>query len=135
MPVLFAAILPLILWPIETVFPFPYIIEELAKAVLVFFVLSDQKPSGKIIIACVAGFFFAFSESVLYLFNIYSVGTLETYFIRLALTTPLHVATTVLMLLLATKKRLLIVPATILAMILHYFFNSGVTNWLLTHPS
>lgn len=121
--VLFAAIAPLVVWPIEAVFPYPHLVEELAKAVLVFFVLSTLGQ------AVTAGVVFAFSESVLYLFNIFAIGSIETLFTRLALTIPLHVGTTVLMFLFGSKRKAYLIPALALAITIHYLFNSWVAVW------
>lgn len=122
--VLFAAVAPLALWPIEIFFPYPHIVEELAKAVLVFFILKSPQPRDRFVFVCLAGGFFAFSESVLYLFNISLVGSLETVFTRLLLTFLLHAGTMLVMLFFACKHRSLLVLGLGVAMILHYFFNS-----------
>lgn len=120
--VLFAAIAPLILWPIEIVFPYPHIVEELAKAILVFFVLKTARTSSQINLAVASGFLFAISESVLYLFNLLAVGSTGTLLARLATTIPLHVTTVVLM----TINLPIGLPISIIG---HYFFNSWVAVW------
>lgn len=121
--VLFAAIAPFVLWPIETVFPYPHVIEELVKAALVFFVIKTWHQ------AAAAGLTFAFSESILYFPNFFLVGSLETFFTRLAITVPLHVATLLLIFFFKANKKAYLIPAVALAMILHYFFNSVIAVW------
>lgn len=113
---LFAVIAPFIVWPIEYFFPYPFIVEELAKAVLV----RINKPTYTE--AILAGFLFAFSESVFYLINILETGNFETYMLRLALTAPLHILT----ILIIKKNFQLGLP---LAMTIHYFYNAFLNKF------
>ncbi len=120
---LLALIAPFVVWPIELVLPYPHIIEELAKAILVFALLNLPERLTKIKLAILIGILFAFSESVLYLFNIQLVGNIQTYFIRLLVTIPLHVVTTLIILLPALKNKKLIIVGVIFASLVHYLFN------------
>jgi RsiW-degrading membrane proteinase PrsW (M82 family) len=120
---LFALIAPFVVWPIELILPYPHIIEELAKAVLVFTLLDLPEHFTKIKLAILIGVLFAFSESVLYLFNIQLVGSVQTYFIRLLVTVPLHVITTLIILLPALKNKKLIIVGVVFASLVHYLFN------------
>lgn len=120
---LFALIAPFVVWPIELILPYPHIIEELAKAVLVFTLLDLPDRLEKIKLAILIGVLFAFSESVLYLFNIQLVGNIQTYFVRLLVTVPLHVITTLIILLPSLKNKKLIIVGVILASLVHYLFN------------
>ncbi len=120
---LLALIAPFVVWPIELILPYPYIIEELAKAILVFTLLNLPERLTKIKLAILIGILFAFSESVLYLFNIQLVGNIQTYFIRLLVTIPLHVVTTLIILLPALKNKKFIIVGVLFASLIHYFFN------------
>lgn len=120
---LFALIAPFVIWPIELLLPYPYIVEELAKAILVFSLLGLKKRSEKIKLAILIGVLFAFSESVLYLFNIQLVGSMRTFLVRLLVTIPLHATTTLVILLPALKNKKLIIVGFFLAAIIHYLFN------------
>ena len=120
---LLALIAPFVVWPIELIFPYPHIIEELAKAVIVFILLDLPERLTKIKLAVLIGVLFAFSESVLYLFNIQLVGSIQTYLVRLLVTIPLHVITTLVILLPALKNKKLIIVGVILASAVHYLFN------------
>ncbi len=127
--VLFAAILPFVIWPIEIILPYPYIVEELAKTVLVFFILGrEEERSSQIKLTVLAGLFFAFSESVFYLSNILLVGTLSTFLERFLWTIPLHVATVLLILFSGSWKKELLPLGVAGAMTLHYFFNLFVSR-------
>jgi len=120
---LFALIAPFVVWPIELILPYPHIIEEFAKAVLVFTLLDLPDRLEKIKLAILIGVLFAFSESVLYLFNIQLVGNIQTYFVRLLVTTPLHIITTLIILLPALKNKKLIIVGVVFASLVHYLFN------------
>ena len=128
---LFSLFLPFLVWPVEFIFPYPFIVEEVAKGALIYFVATSQEKIDKLKMVAVIGVFFAFSETVLYLFNIYLVGNISTLLQRLAITTSLHVVTSLVIYLPAIKDKKLIVLGVILAGILHYFFNFYVKRVLL----
>ena len=119
---LFAASLPFLLWPIEILLPYPYVVEEIAKAILIFFVLK-LPGSQRIIMTFLVGFLFAFSENVLYLFNIYALGNIGTLVLRFALTTPMHILTSFVILGFGAFDKRLIVAGLVLASLIHFFFN------------
>jgi len=125
---LFALILPFILWPIEVFVPLPFIIEELGKAALVLMLLPILDKKTKVQLCVVIGVFFALSESVLYLFNSYFLGSLAYFAQRLFLTSILHSTTTLLILLPTFKSKKLLPAGLILAMLLHYFYNVLITR-------
>ena len=119
---LFAAITPFILWPIEIILPYPYIVEEISKAILIFFLLklpNREKILGTIMI----GFLFSFSETVLYLFNVFSVGSLQTLLLRFIFTTPMHILTSLIILSSALINKNLIILGIIIAALVHSIFN------------
>ena len=120
---LLALIAPFVVWPIELILPYPHVVEELVKAFLVYTLLDLPDRLTKIKLAILIGVLFAFSESVLFLFNIQMVGNIQTYFVRLLVTIPLHVVTTLIILLPALKNKKLIIVGVILASLVHYFFN------------
>jgi len=120
---LLALIAPFVVWPIELILPYPHVIEELAKAFLVYTLLDHPNRLTKIKLAILIGVLFAFSESGFFLFNIQMVGNIQTYFVRLLVTIPLHVITTIIILLPALKNKKLIIVGVILASLVHYFFN------------
>ncbi|MGB9585843.1 MAG: PrsW family glutamic-type intramembrane protease, partial [Anaerolineales bacterium] len=123
---LVALILPLVLIPIEHIAPYPYIIEEIAKAILILAILKTSRYKSQLTITLMATFLFAFSENIFYSTNFITDGILSSFWQRFLLTTSLHILTAVVILLPSQKKLKLIVPATILAMIIHYFYNELV---------
>lgn len=131
---LVAAIAPFILWPIELFLPFPYIIEEIAKGILVLFVINlpDKSAQAKIVLASAA--IFTVSETVLYSLNIALVGDLSTLLTRLILTTILHSLTMLIILISSFKHKWLMPTGVAAAMLIHYFYNLKV-NVLLGNPA
>lgn len=122
--ILLGAILPFILWPIELVLPYPYLVEEIAKVIIVYLILnSTLKLKEKFQITFLSGLLFSISESVMYLFNISQVGSTETLFIRLALTIPLHVGTMIIILIFGLKRKKMSILGILLTIPIHYFFN------------
>ncbi len=122
---LFAVVAPLLLWPIELFFPYPYLIEEIAKTLLITPLLDHQQKSAQIKTVVLLGFLFAFSESVLYLFNI---GDLTVFIKRLLITIPLHTVTFLLIFLPTLKNKKLLPLGTTLAILVHYLCNFYIEN-------
>lgn len=120
---IFGFILPFLSWTIELFLPYPHLVEEALKSILVFISLRIPGRWKKIKLITLTGIFFAFSESVFYLFNIYSVGNLRTLFYRLVFTIPLHTITSLTILLPAMKDKRMIFLGAILAATIHYFYN------------
>ena len=90
---LFALIAPFIVWPIEFILPYPHVVEEIVKGFLVYLILDVKETSVKIKTAIAVGILFSLSETVLYVFNFYTVGYLPFFFKRLLYTIPLHTIT------------------------------------------
>ncbi len=122
---LFAVMAPFILFPIETLLPYPALIEEAVKGILVYFALKLPRNIQRNAIL-VSAVFFALSESVLYLFNILLVGNLFTFLLRLILTTSLHVLTFMILFAFARKNKKWIVAGWLIASLLHFLFNKTI---------
>lgn len=120
---LFASVAPFLVWPLELIFPYPYLVEELVKGFLVLYILKSEDQAGRIKLTILSGLFFAFSESVMYLSNIFMVGTFWTFAERLLLTIPLHVGTTLVILFSGMRKKIFFPLGLIVAILIHYFFN------------
>ena len=75
---LLAAIGPFLLWPIELFLPYPFVLEEIFKGVLVYLILGSgvRRTQEKLII--LSALLFSFSESVMYIINIFLVGNTNT---------------------------------------------------------
>lgn len=113
----FALAAPLFLWPVEYFFPFPFIAEEIVKGGLIYF---NDRLANSILV----GFFFALSETGLYSFNLSSTDTFaRDFFIRLAVTSALHISTVIVMSLLSSKSKYLLLPGILISILIHYFYN------------
>lgn len=123
---LFAAILPFLLWPIELIAPYPFIIEEIAKGFLAYRLKGISKTSSRLLLGVCVGLVFAFSETILYIFNIVAINTLQQFAVRFATTGLLHVTTMLLMTLGTRKSKQFFFVMVLLAMALHFLYNSVV---------
>ena len=86
---LWMAILPLILWFLERFLPFPVLIEEAAKAIFVVRAVSKKQ-------ALTLGLLFGISEAILFLINANLLLNLNSFWLRLVLTVPMHGVTALL---------------------------------------
>ena len=131
MPVILLSVLflPFVLWPVEKLLPFPFLVEELVKVIYILLIIKEEEATKeRLISATVVGVLFALSESFFFLLNIQAVGTPSTLVTRSVLTLPLHVVTTVLIMLPTLLNKKLIILGFILAATLHFLFNMGVTK-------
>jgi predicted RNase H-related nuclease YkuK (DUF458 family) len=123
---LYALIAPFILWPIEYYLPYPFIIEEIAKGILVYIVVTDKTIKNKVSSVVIAALLFSISESFFYLINIYQVGNISTLFMRFVLTTPMHIITALVILFFGMKDKRLIPLGVVIAGVIHLFFNATI---------
>lgn len=123
---LIAAIAPFIIWPVELFLPYPYIIEEIVKSILIAFVIALPGKTMQIKIVLASAAAFTLSETVLYILNISLMGDLFTLLTRLILTVLLHSLTMLIILISAFKTKLLMPVGILLAMLIHYFYNLKV---------
>lgn len=118
----YALIAPFIVWPIEYVLPYPFVIEEIAKAVIVYLIPAATSKKQGIKLALLIGLLFGLTETVIYIFNILSGGTVS-FWGRILLTVPMHTLTPLVVYLTSYKNKKLIVVGAFLAIIIHYLFN------------
>ena len=124
---LVAAILPFALFPIELFLPYPYLVEEVAKAVLVLFLVREGvKTKEGLVFSIIFGVLFALSETVLYIFNIHSVGNIGVLLLRFAVTAPLHAFTTAVIFIFTSTNKKFFLLGLLIAIVLHFLFNTLV---------
>lgn len=119
---LFALFGPFLLWPIEIILPFPYLVEELFKLFIVLFILKDKSDENPVATIVVSGILFSLSETVLYIFKINAYGDIGILFARLIYTTVLH-TTTFLVIYYASKKKPFLYLGLLAAILIHYLYN------------
>ena len=121
---LFSLIAPFIIWPVEYLLPFPYLVEEVYKSILVLLVVNDNlSQKDQALLVVVNGVLFSISETFFYFINIYKVGSLTTVLERLISTTPLHIVTILIIFYFAKKNKKLLPIGFFVSVILHYLFN------------
>lgn len=112
--------LPFFLTFFEHFLPYPYVVEEVAKAALVRVLRSGSKKENTLSTALTAGLCFSLTETVLYVPNFIQSGKLEFLAVRLVCTFLLHSLT--FLLLFSTRRRLFLI-ALIANMGIHFFYN------------
>ncbi len=122
-------ILPVILIPIINFFGYSEIIEEIAKALVVLFlILKFPTLKLQILGGIVFGFLFGVSENFLYLNQIFQFGNLSIFWQRFLWTVPMHIITILIMVFTATIKKWFLIFGLVGAIILHLLFNAIITN-------
>ncbi len=116
-----ALISPLILIPIEGIFPHPFIVEELFKYILLLGI--NKKKQRRLIESVLVGFLFNLTETFLYIPSIINSGKISVLWGRLFYTGLMHGITCALMYLGIKKNKYFGLIALILAMLLHFGFN------------
>lgn len=126
---LYALFAPIILWPVEIIFPYPFIVEEIAKGALILFATGKEYDRKKTVITfLIAGVVFALSETVLYVINLGYAGGVSYLLVRFILTSLLHSLTFLIILLPTLKNRKLLFPGLLFAILLHYLYNRFIGN-------
>lgn len=125
--IVFGVALPFILIPLIALTGYSEIFEELAKAVVIFFIVLQKPKSPHIFFsALLFGFLFSISESFLYATSLSAGGAVPLFVSRLLLTMPMHVVTSAII---AGAIRLNIyagIAGLAVATILHVIFNAIV---------
>jgi RsiW-degrading membrane proteinase PrsW (M82 family) len=124
---------PLLLLPIEQLFPYSYILEEVFKMGIIFFLFLPERKGQRSFTTffkiIVLGLVFTVSESVLYIFNFFQLGDFSLLGSRLLWTGILHCLTFGLIYVGGRSSKLGLLIGFLLACLIHAFFN----EWLVTH--
>lgn len=110
------------------ILPFNFIgeiIEEISKAIVIFFIIyqfSDRRCQIKG--ALLFAFLFSLAENIFYLNQIFQVGNFNILGQRFLWTTPMHIITTLIILISGWKKKYFLIFGLILSVILHFLFNN-----------
>jgi len=116
---------PLFLLPVEKIFPYPWLIEELFKLAIVWLILKSKPGEKCLFLAIFAGLLFAFSETIFYLTNIFVLGNLWLAPKRLFLTSFLHTGTIFLITVFGKRGNWWWVVGFLGAVWLHWLFNEA----------
>lgn len=125
-----ALVAPFVLVVVERYLPYPYLLEELLKLGLVYRLYtlwSEEVPweidVRKILTVALVGLVFAVSESMLYLTNAFMLGNFASFGMRLALTVPMHMFTTLVIFVVGQRGKWCWWLGLLIGMGLHYLFN------------
>jgi hypothetical protein len=128
-----AVLLPFILIVIEkTILPYPAFVEEVAKALVIFFlILNLSGTKYKIAAGALFGFLFGLSENIFYLINIIENGEIIYFWQRFLWTTPMHIITVLIILFSGLAGKKFIIFGLAGAIILHALFNNVAAEFLM----
>jgi len=130
--VVIGLVLPLVLIPIIRYTGYSEVVEEVAKAlVVVFLILRLPTHWGQLTAGVLFGFLFGASENLLYLNQIFQSGDIAVFWERFLWTAPMHAITVLIMVFSGLVHRWWVVAGLIGAVIVHALFNSIVVSILL----
>jgi hypothetical protein len=122
--ILAGLILPALLIPIVHLTGYSEIVEEIAKALIVFFLILPLPGLGrKLMWACIFGALFGISETVFYLPTILQNGTITLVLYRLLLTVPMHGLTATVLAFSGSFRKRYILLGLVTAIAIHLAFN------------
>jgi hypothetical protein len=120
---LWAAFAPFLAWPVEMILPYPWLVEELIKGVLVWKVITSADPADAAKLAISIGVLFGGSELLLFVVNAILAGSFGPLVGRLLLTIPMHVLTAFLVYWFGRKGTFGFGIGLAIAMAVHFSFN------------
>ena len=124
--------LPLILLPVIKITGFSEIVEEIAKALVVLFLIL-KLPTWKLqILGGIAfGFLFGMSENFFYLNNIFQLGDFSIFWQRFIWIIPMHIITVLVMVFAGLARKWFLIFGLAGAIVLHILFNGIVIEFLM----
>jgi len=125
-------VLPLILLPVIKITGFSEIVEEIAKALVVLFLIL-KLPTWKLqILGGIAfGFLFGVSENFFYLNNIFQLGDFSIFWQRFIWIIPMHIITVLVMVFAGLARKWFLIFGLAGAIVLHILFNGIVIEFLM----
>ncbi len=120
---LMALIAPFLVWIIEIYLPYPYLIEEFIKLILILNLKSISSVRKRIILGLILGLMFSLSENVFYFMNFITINSPFNFLIRFLLTTILHLLTISLINIFFIFNKKLIILGFSFAVLIHYLYN------------
>ena len=128
-------ILPIFLIPLVKFTGYSEIVEEIAKALVVLFlILKLPTWKSQILGGVVFGFLFGMSENFLYLNNIFQLGDFSIFWQRFLWTVPMHIITVLVMVFAGLAGKKWIILGLVGSIILHILFNGIVVDMLISTP-
>lgn len=125
-------VLPMILIPVARLVGYSEVVEEVAKTLVVLFLVM-RLPTHKwqIIAALSFGVLFGVSENFLYLNQIFQLGDFSVFWQRFLWTVPMHMMTVLVILLARLSHRWFWIFGLIAAITMHALFNTIIVKMLI----
>jgi len=125
-------VLPALLIPLIKLTGYSEIVEEIAKALVVLFLILKLPNCKMQILAGIAfGFLFGLSENNFYLNQIFQLGDFSIFWQRFIWTVPMHIITVLVMVFAGMGRKWFLIFGLIAAIILHALFNGIVVEFLM----
>jgi len=130
--ILAGLILPILLIFIVKFTGYSEIVEEIAKALVVLFlILKLPNHKMQIFFGIIFGLLFGLSENFLYLNQIFQLGDFSIFWQRFLWVVPMHIITVLIMVFAGLSKKWVLIFGLVGAIILHTLFNAYVVQMLL----
>jgi len=127
--VVLGLVLPALLIFIVQFTGYSEIVEEIAKAsVVIFLILNFSTLKSKILAGILFGFLFGLSENCFYFSQIFEIGNIHLFWLRFIWTMPMHILTILFMVLIGSIKKWFVVIGFVGAVLLHGLFNGIVAG-------
>lgn len=124
--------LPLILIPVVHFTHHPVIIEEVAKLIVVFFIISKLPTMRlRILAGLLFGFLYGISETIFFVAPFDYRLAMQIFSERLLSTIPMHIATVLVMVVLGLWRKHAILIGFLLAILIHLVFDSYIVALLM----
>lgn len=125
-------VLPMVLVPIIRLTGYSEVVEEVAMALVVIFLILKLPTHRTQIIGAIAfGFLFGLSENFLYLSQILQHGNINMFWLRFIFTVPMHMTTILVLVFSGMAGRWFLIFGLFGAITLHILFNTVVVNALV----
>ena len=124
--------LPIFLIPLVKFTGYSEIVEEIAKALVVLFLILKLPTWKSQILGGIAfGFLFGLSENFFYFNNIFQLGDFSIFWQRFLWTVPMHIITVLIMVFAGLADKKWIILGLGGAIVLHVLFNGIVIDMLM----
>lgn len=114
------------LWLVESVLPWPWLVEEVFKLWLIWQLKEQNKTSSHLLVLLLTGIAFWLSETVLLSFNMVQAGLVGSLKSRVLMTLPMHLLTFLVLYWGTSRGRILTFVALIVAVLIHFGFNESL---------
>ncbi len=123
-------ILPVLLIPVVAISGYTEVVEEVAKALVVLFlILKLPSTKERLLAGVIFGFLFGLSESMFYLTTIFHIGDFGIFWQRFLFTVPMHITTVLILVSSGLTKKKFLFFGFAGALALHLLFNYSIINF------